>query len=209
MSDFLKPDIRNFDYVHMCLHQTYDALNELRILSQARHNHAEVHLIQDGPLVKYARALHYVFILEYTKLFEAKKKGESSQHLASLEKLSHSILYHIGSNFQATHDIIIEKIDEIRKTDFFIRILQNRDSKFAHSDATNISPYSFRALSDEDINEAFRQLELVKIINSYCTSAFNYEFIFDHSDDRTENFIVSQTKYKEYWFKNISLSREI
>ncbi|MBE9585697.1 hypothetical protein IM792_14665 [Mucilaginibacter sp. JRF] len=203
---FSKPNIRNFDYVQICLHRTYDAINEIRILSKERLNHAEVKLIEHGPLVKYARALHYVFVLEYTKLFEAKKKGESSQHLASLEKLSHAILYHFGSNFQPTHDIVIKKIDEIRETVFFKKILKDRDSKYAHSDANDINPYSFTSFDDDDIDTALHHLELIKIINSYCTSAFKFEFIFDHDDDRTDNFIVFQSKYQDFYFKNRKFS---
>ncbi len=46
-----RDDIRNFKYVQMCLHLTYDALNELKILSKSRENTEEVKFIMHGPLI--------------------------------------------------------------------------------------------------------------------------------------------------------------
>ncbi|MBL4675242.1 MAG: hypothetical protein JKY70_03405 [Mucilaginibacter sp.] len=104
MSD-VRGDIRNIDYVHMCLHLAFDSLNELSILSKER-SADEVNFIHHSPLIKYAVALQYMFVMEYTKLFEVKKKGDSSSNLASLEKLSFAILHAKGTDYLKTHEIV-------------------------------------------------------------------------------------------------------
>lgn len=193
-------DIPNFSYVQMSLNLAFKALTELQFLNKSR-SAEEVDLLSGPPFQFYAVTLQYMFIMEYVKLLERDYRKYPSQHFASLEKLSLKLLETFGVSYQTAHDQNMAELEMIRKTDFFTMIREKRDKKFGHADGNYAAdPMAIKALTDDDLIMAAQQLSALKAVNDRCTAVFDYEFVFQHADNRTDNFIKFVSVYKRYYY---------
>jgi hypothetical protein len=193
-------NIGNFSYVQMSLVMAFNALTELQYLNKAR-SKEEVEMLMMPPFQFYAVTLQYMFVMEYVKLLERNYLRFPGQHFASLEKLSLKVLDTVGTSYQAQHDQNMSELETIRKTDFFNMIRERRDKKFAHTDGNYAaSPMAISALTDDNLSTAAQQLSALKAINDRCTGPFDYEFVFQHPDNRTDNFIKFTAVFKRYYF---------
>lgn len=192
--------IANFSYVQMSLVLAFNALTELGFLNKTR-SKEEVEMVMGPPFRYYGVTLQYMFIMEYVKLLERNSLRFPTQHFASLEKLSLKVLDTVGLDFQLLHNENIAELETIRNTDFFKMIRERRDKKFGHTDGNySIDPMSMSGLSEDDLTTASEQLAELKKINDRCTGPFGYEFVFQHPDDRTDNFIKFTSVYKRYFY---------
>jgi len=192
--------IANFSYVQMSLVLAFNALTELGFLSKTR-SKEEVEMVMGPPFRYYGVTLQYMFIMEYVKLLERDYLRFPTQHFASLEKLSLKVLDTVGLDFKLLHDENIVELEVIRSTDFFKMTRERRDKKFGHTDGNyGADPMSMAGLSDDDLSAASEQLAALKVINDRCTVPFGYEFMFQHPDDQTDNFIKFTSVYKRYYY---------
>jgi hypothetical protein len=195
-------NIPNFSYVQMSLVMSFNALTELEYLNKTR-SKEEVEMLMMPPFQFYAVTLQYMFVMEYVKLLERDYIRFPLQHFASLEKLSIKVLETIGAAYQLRHDQNMAELETIRQTDFFTMIRERRDKKFGHTDGNYpANPMGISGLTDNDLNLAAQQLSLLKAINDRCTAPFDYEFVFQHPDNRTDNFIKFTAVFKRYYFDN-------
>ena len=193
--------IENFPFVEACLHWTHRALTEISYLNKARST-KEVELINGPPFQFYRIALHYMFTMEYIKLTEYDNEKYPQNHYASLEKLSNTIYKAEGEDFQLQRTNNLTDLKTIRSSDFYRKLKGERDTKFAHTDAGCLTPFSFYSFADAEIDEAYRHLNLFSLIMERCTGVYDYSFVFQHADTRTDNFIKFHTNYKEYYLAN-------
>ncbi|GGZ23519.1 hypothetical protein GCM10007049_15620 [Echinicola pacifica] len=212
--------IENFEYVQMSCKLFCTSLNELKLINKER-PHEERELVSKPPFKFYRVSLMYMIVMELSKLMERDTKfkkgqknnfliekngweGREKTNIASLEKLSRKVNDHLGSSFDLKHAQNMELIDEIRSTDFFKMIRKDRDQKFGHSDSINHDPLSIKSYDLDEINGGLQIKEAIKKILLNCTKAFgDYEFLFDHEDQRTNYFIEIHTRNKE------TLSRKV
>jgi hypothetical protein len=143
-----------------------------------------------------------MFTMEYIKLTEFENERHPQNHYASLEKLSNTIYKEKGSDFELSHLANLANLITIRSSDLYKKLKGERDTKFAHTDAECLAPFSFSSFSDIEIKEAFKHINLFSLIMERCTGVFDYSFAFRHPDNRTDNFIKFHTNYKEYYYAN-------
>jgi hypothetical protein len=191
----------NFPFVEACLHWTYSSLTEISYLNKARPP-KELELVNGPPFQFYRVSLHYMFTMEYVKLTESDNEEYPQNHYASLEKLSNTILKEKGNDFEQLHEINLKELATIKSSNFYKKLKGERDTKFAHTDAGCLAPFSSSSFSDNEIAEAYKHLNLFSSIMERCTGPFDYSFTFQHPDNKTDNFIKFHTNYEEYYFAN-------
>lgn len=193
--------IKNFQFVEACLHWTHLALTEISYLNKARST-KEIAFVNGPPFHYYRISLHYMFIMEYIKLIEIDNLRFPQSHFASLEKLSNALYREKGLDFENVHDKNLKELAAIRSSDFYKKMKEDRDTKFAHIDAGCSTPLSFSSFTEIEIGQAYQHLAMFSIIMDRCTGVFDYSFAFQHADTRTDNFIKIQTNCNEYYFDN-------
>lgn len=194
-------EIENFSFVQASLHWTFRALTEIYFLNKER-SCKEIELVNGPPFEFYRISLHYMFIMEYAKLMESKNDRYPTNHIASLEKLSDAVYKENDNDFRELHDKNLEILTLIKSSDFYMKLKGDRDKKFGHADANYQNYFSFQSFSDDDIKTAFEQLYVFKAIIDNCTKIYDYEFRFQNTDPRTDNFIKFHSIYKEYYYNN-------
>tara|TARA_R110002124_G_scaffold171273_5_gene338958 strand:- start:1088 stop:1618 length:531 start_codon:yes stop_codon:yes gene_type:complete len=154
--------------------------------------------------------------MEFTKLLESDTKDRKNfpkgktwedyenTNSASLAKNSRFIYELKGESFEKEHRENIDQLVKIRASDFGVKIKDDRDKKFAHSDADyrgNIN--SIKTYTETEIKEAQAVLNDIKEILERCTGAFkDYQF-FSIPDNRTQNFIHYYIVCNEFYNKNL------
>jgi len=197
----MNPKIENFKFVEACLHWTNKSLTEISLLNKER-SPKEIELVNGPPFQFYRISLHYMFTMEYIKLTESDNDRFPSNHFASLEKLSKALLNEFQTAFEPKHKANLVDILVIKSSAFYKKLKGERDSKFAHTDASTPAPFTFHSFSEEEIKEAYNHLSLFNSIMDRCTGMYDYSFAFQHTDTQTDNFIKFHTNYKEYYYAN-------
>ncbi len=196
----MNPEIENFSFVQASLHWTFMAITEIGFLNKAR-SVQEIELINSPPFTFYRISLHYMFTMEYMKLMESNNDRYPNNHIASLEKFSDAVCKEV-IDFVELHNQNLQVLKSIRSSDFYTKLKGDRDKKFGHADSDYQEYFSFRSFSDNEIETAITQLNMFKSIMDNCTSIFDSEFVFQHIDPRTDNFIRFHARYKDYYFNN-------
>lgn len=197
----MNQELENFSYVQACLHWTHKALVEISFLNKER-TPKEIELVNGSLFVFYRMTLHYMFTMEYIKLLEGVNNRYPKSHYGSLEKLSLAVYDMQDVDFKQKHEQNLKILSAIKETDLYIKVKNDRDKKFAHTDVDSSNPFTFHSFTDTEIEDAFRQLSMMKSVMDNCSGKFGFEFIFQHADNRTDNFIKFHTNYKEYYFAN-------
>lgn len=140
----MNQEIENFAFVQASLHWTYRALTEIYFLNKER-SAKEIELVNGPPFEFYRISLHYMFIMEYTKLMESKNDRHPTNHIASLEKLSDAVCKEKGNDFRELHYKNLEILTLIKLSDFYVKLKGDRDKKFGHADADYQGYFSFQS----------------------------------------------------------------
>jgi hypothetical protein len=198
---------KQFDHVYWSFLLLKTSILELQIFSRNDFNKSEISILNSHTMSFYKVTLQYCLIMEYSKLMEFSSSAQK-QGLSSLMKLNDLTLIY-QDEFKPIYDLNIQKLNELKSSPFYIKIKRLRDKKFAHSDSNIINKaFNISALSLQELNMGLNQLlEIKKIIDS-CSFIFDFEYSNNLSsvENRTENFILNQGKYKEYFFsKNYNL----
>lgn len=200
-------NLKQFDHVYWSFFLLKTSILELQILSRNDFNKGEVSILNSHTMSFYKVTLQYCLIMEYSKLMEVSMKT-TKQGLSSLIKLNDLTLT-FKDEFKPNYDLNIQKLFELKSSNFYNKIKTLRDKKFAHSDSHTINnPFSIKGLSFEELNTGLNQLIEIKRIIDSCSFVFDFEYSNNLSsvENRTKNFIVNQGKYKEYFFsKNYNL----
>lgn len=193
-----------FDHVYWSICLFNSTLTELQIISDYDYSENELSIANSHTFSLYKVTLQYCLIMEYIKLFEIASKRNKEYHASSLFKLNEAILKHKES-FRLKFIENDEKLTKLKSTTFFKHIKDLRDKKFAHSDShEKNSPFNIKGFQTKDFEDAFFHLSVIKEVLVNCSSEFDFEYDLQipNSDNRTENFIRYQAKYKDYYYKN-------
>lgn len=193
------------NYVQMTVHLMHLSLMELVILYKER-SAEEIKMVNSHLFQNYALSLQYMFTMEFVKLFE--RDSNSGKNVASLERWNKFLSHTYGVDFQERFESNRKILNEIRKSQLYKLILNNRNTKFAHLDSSTGNPYNVPALSGDAIKEAIEMLGKIRDILRNCTSVEDYEFAFWHADDRTDNFIRFHTNYQNFYHKHFQQAME-
>ncbi|MFD1769591.1 AbiU2 domain-containing protein [Sphingobacterium suaedae] len=194
------------NHVQMTLHLMFHSLTELRILSKPRTSRSELKLLNSHLFTFYAVSVQYMFTMEFCKLLETSNKAE--ENVASLMKLNEYTLKEVGQQFNERYQENRHILNEIRKSDIHKLIRKNRNTKFGHLDGSQSQPYRISPLSDDELDDVIGIVEKVKKVFNNCTSVYDFEFMFTHEDDRTDNFVKFHARYQEFYSQNRRLAME-
>ena len=203
--------------VQMSLHLLSTALDELLAINEEKKDPKEAHLMKLPPFKFYRISLQYMIIMELTKLLEPDTKERKNfrkgttwedienTHSASLAKNSRMIYELKGEIFEKEFENNKDQLEEIWTSDYYKKLKDDRDKKFAHADADYSGDiYGIRTYSESEIDQAKYVLSQIEEIFKRCTGAFgDYEFHFDLPDGRTRNFIDYHMVYESYYSINI------
>ncbi|RXG32753.1 hypothetical protein [Leeuwenhoekiella marinoflava] len=94
----------------------------------------------------------------------------------------------------------------VKNSDFANEMRILRDKKYAHSENSMLfSPLKIKVFSKNEIDEAIISLKSIVEIFNEITLVFDktYDSEVPSRDNRTENFIRFQAKYKTNYFDNM------
>lgn len=195
-------DLKCVSYCRMSLFLAHRALNELKtiiFIKDSKKNSAA-----NSETIKfYSVTLHYMLVLELTKLLEDKVKGEHKKgnHFASLYRLNNEVNdQHNPPVMNSDHQIIESRLNKIRGTTFFQSLKIFRDKKLAHTD----SNYEQEALeiigfSNKDILDATKLIRDLQDILNDCLSHTDRSFHLIKTK-KTENFLNFYDDYEGFAF---------
>ncbi|RKS94743.1 hypothetical protein BC952_0367 [Flavobacterium limicola] len=198
-----------FDHVYCSICLFNSALTELQIISDHDYSEKELSIVNSHTFSLYKVTLQYCLIMEYTKLFE-RGRSNKEEHVSSLFRLNEAILKD-DESFRLKFIENEENLTRLKSTVFFEHIKVLRDKKFAHSDShEKNSPFNIKGFQTKDFEDAFFHLSIIKEVLINCSSEFDFEYDLQipNSDNRTENFIRYQAKYKDYYFKDYLKARQ-
>src|SRR5690606_3198292 len=90
----------------------------------------------------------------------------------------------------------IKILDDIKNSEEFDLIKTYRNSRFSHIDG-DTDPFNFPVLGKENLTPIKEMLKSIKSFVDFATSIEGPGLIYDHVDDRTNNFIVFHSKLWE------------
>ncbi|GGF49083.1 hypothetical protein [Echinicola rosea] len=207
----MSEQIENFEYVQMSCYLYSTSLTEIGYLYKSRPE-KERDIISMRPFQFYMISLTYMMTMELMKLLEPDtketkgKKWENHEdtNFASLSKLNRTASKSVGRDFNGRYEENKKILAEIRAGKFYEMAKEKRDRKLAHTDRRNGNPYGIRLYTPEEIEEAKIIRDKIKSVLDSCTNGYgDYQFIFDHEDNRTDNFIISTARENEFFHKNI------
>lgn len=181
------------------------SLTELYTVTFEKYNLSELKIINSSTFNFYKVTLQYCFIMEYCKLLEPKKKSKRQENITSLEQLNELLLTEYPKRFEKEYRKNNLLVQELQQSDFNFHIRALRDKKFAHSDLNNINqPYEIKGLKEDEINEGFQHLRLIRnIIENFTSiSHFEYEMEIPYRGSQTENFVKFHADYRDFYFEN-------
>lgn len=193
-----------FSHIYWSTELYNRSLTELHMITDLDYNDSELEIVDSHPFDFYRVTLQYCFIMEYCKLLEEGNTGKK-EHICSLNQLNEVIYRLYGRPFEAKYQDTKTKLFDIKATEVYKDFKTLRDKKFAHADKNKINvPFNIKGLDSSKINQGFVQLETIREILLNCSSIYDieYDIQIPHRDNRTENFIRYQAKYKESYFKN-------
>lgn len=183
------------DFCNLSLIWADNALNEISIISN--HNSIDKNPISKSDTFKfYSITLHYMFVLEATKLLEINLRNRN-ENFSSLYRLI-SVIKNETAGLITDFDEIIFKLNSVRETDFYKKIISLRDKKIAHSDRNfELGPLNFIGFTEADILNGIhfiKQLNsLLDIIMSHTETSF-----FLPKNTTTKNLMNFYEEYREF-----------
>ena len=208
--DELDPKLKErFDHVYWSIYLYNSSLTELQIISDFTYSKRELQIVNSYTFNFYRVTLQYCFIMEYNKLLE-KGRADKDQNISSLFQLNHAIQSTCGNSFEKVCIGNENKLLTLKASDYFKKMRDLRDKKFAHADNHEINaPFKVKGFQTQDFEQGFDNLYRIKEILNNCTLVFDFEYDLriPHRDNRTENFIRFHAEYQEYYFKNYLTAR--
>lgn len=205
---------RNLQIVQMSLTLLSKALNELKVVNELKGNVWESKMMNVSPFSFYRVSLQYIVIMEFSKLLEPDTKDNDrnkenwrkfeNKNAANLSKLSRMIYDLTKDSYLDDHNENKKKLDELRGSQFYDNLKNERNKKIGHSDSDyNGKTYGIKTFSEEEINEAFIIQEEIMKIYKRCSNACDVPDFLYHKDDGTRNFIDYHIVYNEYYNENL------
>ncbi|MFD2203647.1 hypothetical protein [Shivajiella indica] len=188
---------KNFKFCELSLFIANKTL--LEITSILFHKSKEFKPISKSDTFRfYLFTLHSTFILEITKLMEIEDERRSNNHFASLQKINKKILNIKGNDYSSKFLNNLKKIELIRQSPIFKKILTLRDSKIAHIDKNKkVKPFEFESFSNREIQELFEILNEIKSILNNCLSVYGGEYYLP-TITRTANLLTFFEEYRAF-----------
>lgn len=180
------------------------SISEIYYLS-LNYDKDELEIINNHPFVYYRLSSKYMFITEYCKLLESGGRN-SKENFASLFKLDIAVKHTLKNNHPFKQRDLNSLIQEIKNSPFSKEIRLLRDKNYAHSEKSDLyPPLKINLFTKDEIDQALVYLKLIIQIFNEITMVYDktYDAQVPSSDNRTENFIKFQTKYKKNYFKTL------
>jgi hypothetical protein len=195
---------KRYQHVYWAFYLCNTSLTETKLLYLTNFNSKELELV-NGHTFKYFKVtLQYSYIMEYHKLLEKGRK-KNSENISSLIWLNESLKDSLGTKFNDVYQKNIILIDKLKSSVYFKKLHTLRNKKFAHSEKNSVNePFKIKGLNEEDISNGIEHLEKVGEIIRNCTSPYKFEYDLEvpSRENRTQNFIKFQSKYKQFYFEN-------
>jgi hypothetical protein len=198
-----------FDHVYWSIFLYNSSLTELQIVSDFTYNGSELKIVNSHTFDFYRVTLQYCFIMEYNKLLE-RGRSDNEQNISSLYKLNQAVFSEQGKSYENKYLDNENSLTTIKDSDYFAKIRNLRDKKFAHADNHEMNtPFSVKGFKTDDFENGFSHLMIIKGILNNLTSMFDFEYDLQipYRDNRTENFIRFHAEYQDYYFKNFMKAR--
>lgn len=183
------------DFCQASLYWANKAINEIHIITN--HNSSSKNPISNSETFRfYLITLHYLFILETTKLLEVnlRNRNENYSSLFRLIKVTRTEKPELRTNL----DDINLKLYSIRKTVFFSKILSLRDEKIAHSDRNfELGPLNFIGFKEEEI---LNGIQFIKQINRTLDDIMSHTetSFFLPKSTKTKNLLNFYEEYRDF-----------
>ncbi len=190
-------------YAFMTANLCNNAASEMHFLKPERYSGREGYILGCLTMRFYMVSLQYMFNAEYCKLFE-RDSVRKTQNVSSLIRLNNYHLDAIGEEFHANYLLNEEDINSILQSEFYMMQRELRDTKFSHSDVSDMNNFSISPFSEEELGIIFEHIKLVLRIINRCHIVFENEYFFfvPNVGTSTQHFITQQTEYQDYFFKN-------
>jgi hypothetical protein len=192
-------------YAQSSLYLCNEAFNELWHITQTPVTKEEHDIAAGHPFRFYEVVLQYCFVVEYTKLLDARTSGPNEN--ASLFKLNVTALDFLGDKFNFEYLKNEKALNEINKSELFYRFKKLKDKKFGLSEGHEINnPPGMKDLTGEQMEETKLQIEILLKVFNVILGKVNDTRFWLYNDDRTGNFIRYHARYKQYYFKNLRMA---
>jgi hypothetical protein len=202
--DYIK---KRYQHVYWAFYLCNTSLTETKLLDLSDFNSKELEIV-NGHTFKYFRVtLQYSYIMEYHKLLE-KGRRNNLENISSLIWLNESLKDNLGTKFNDIYQKNITLIAELKSSAYFKKLHDLRNMKFAHSQKNSVNePFKIKGLNEEDISNGIEHLNKMGEIIRNCTSPYEFEYDLESpsKDNRTQNFIKFQSKYKQFYSENQQL----
>jgi ribosomal protein S17E len=180
------------------------SLSELQILNEDIYTEDEIKIVNSHTLKFYGVTLQYCFIMEYCKLLEIGKKN-NYEHISSLNRLNEILLNDYTKDFKDSYEVNLSLIENIKSSNFYLKIKNLRDKKFGHADKDEINtPFCIKGFRKEDFENGFNHLKMIgEIFTSFDKIiGRNHSLEIPSEENRTRNFIKFHAKYQTHYMKN-------
>jgi hypothetical protein len=191
-------------HIHWSTYLYNTSISELHVISDEVYSKNEIKIVNSHTFNFYRVTLQYCFIMEYNKLLEKGNRG-NDQNISSLNRLNDILLEVNPITFMTHYKENSDLIQNIKDSDFYLKIRTLRDKKFGHADNDEINkPFKFESFVSRDFDNAFRHLRMIKTIFNSFASIYNrqYDLEIPSREDRTRNFIKFHADYQTYYMKN-------
>jgi ribosomal protein S17E len=192
------------EQIHWSIYLYNTSLSELHILNEEIYTEDEIKIVNSHTFKFYRVTLQYCFIMEYCKLLENGNKN-NNENISSLKRLNEILLNNYHNDFKNYYETNLTLIENIKSSDFYLKVKKLRDKKFGHSDKDEINtPFSIKGFREEDFENGFKHLKMIgEIFISFgkiCERPYVLEI--PSNENRTRNFIKFQAKYQTHYMKN-------
>lgn len=189
----------NFEYTYSSIHLLSLLIGELGSLYSERSDKNKLAVVSHPMFKVFHMTLMYTVTMEYCKLLEPKSK---TGNVASLEKLS-SIILHSHSDFRDSHALNVERLANIKSSDFFKTMIWLRDKKFAHSDKHADSiPLQVKSFTNDEFANLKYHFNELTAIHQLCADVYDTHYDISNIFEGTERFITKYAKMRKYYNEN-------
>lgn len=198
---------KRYQHVYWAFYLCNTSLTETKLLNLSDFSSEELEIVNGYTFNYFRVTLQYTYIMEYHKLLEKGRKN-SKENISSLFWLNESLKNLIGTKFNDTFQQNCRLIDKLRSSNYFKKIHDLRNKKFAHSEKNSVNePFKIKGLNEEDILNGVEHLKTIGEVINNCTKPFDFEYDLEtpSNENRSLNFIKLQSKYKQFYLKKNGL----
>jgi hypothetical protein len=190
----------NFTYVLFSLDIMSTVISEMEFLYKGRSDSFEFNILNNQIFKTYNMTLMYTFIMEYCKLLELKDAKRGGNNHASLQKLNYKIKSCLQNypEFDKTNNVITS----LRESTFHQKLRTLRDTQFAHTDRSSMTPshtFNIRGFTTEELDIMKEHFTIMCGVLNKCASPFDRWYDISLVSSDAEFFLKEYAEYEKYY----------